>query len=71
MDYYELTRNQDADDERIKQLEITNADLVEAIEWVILCIDDANKPVSNYRLRMCVASETILPYLKRVSAKTK
>ena len=55
----------------VAELEIANAELLEAVEAVAMLIENANKPATNYRLRMCVAAETALPYLSEVIRKHK
>ena len=56
-----------ADD--VAELEAQNAALLEALESVVMLIEDANKSSPNYRLKMCVAAETALPYLQEAIRK--
>ena len=46
-------------------------ELLEALEAVAMLIEDANSLAPNYRLKMCIAAETALPYLQEAIRKAK
>jgi hypothetical protein len=46
-------------------------ELLETLEAAVMLIENSSKPSPNYRLSMCVAAETVLPYLQEAIRKAK
>ena len=57
--------------ESYKELQSQNADLLETLEAVSMLIENSSRPSPNYRLSMCVAAETVLPYIQEAIRKAK
>lgn len=50
---------------------LANTELLEGLEATSMLIENSSKSAPNYRLSMCAAAETVLPYIQEVIRKHK